>query len=75
VIREYRIVIDTKNRAILHDCADWSKMAPTKRLCKHVGKLLLTLDRKKATSILRELHKDVDSWRFGLLSEPSTERA
>ena len=72
-IREYRIVIDTKNRAILHDCADWGKIAPTKRLCKHVGKLLLTLERKKATNILRELHKDVNSWRFGPLTEQHME--
>jgi len=35
--------IDLGNRLVLHDCADWSRVLPSKRFCKHVGKLLLSL--------------------------------
>jgi uncharacterized protein YecE (DUF72 family) len=72
-IREYRIVIDLANRGIRHDCADWSKIAPTKKLCKHVGKLLLGLDREKAMVILSDLHENLGSWRFELLSKVDTQ--
>jgi hypothetical protein len=58
-IREYHIVIDFETRTILHDCADWSKMLPAKRFCKHIGKLLLSMDIEKATNVLRSItHKN-----------------
>lgn len=64
IIREYHIVIDLQNRVILHDCADWSKMLSNKRLCKHLGKLLLALDREKATNILRQMYANKEAWEF-----------
>jgi uncharacterized protein YecE (DUF72 family) len=64
IVREYHIVIDLQNRTILHDCADWSKMLPNKRLCKHLGKLLISLDKEKATRILREIYAKKESWEF-----------
>lgn len=67
-IRDYRIVIDRRARIIRHDCADWSKIAPTKRLCKHIAKLLLTLKKESAMIILAEIYKDTDSWQFELLT-------
>jgi hypothetical protein len=39
MVKEYHVVIDLQNRVIMHDCADWSRVLPTKKLCKHVGKL------------------------------------
>jgi len=47
-VKEYTIIIDLKAKTILHDCADWSRVLPTKKICKHIGKLLLTIDRAKA---------------------------
>ena len=64
IIREYHIVIHVANQTILHDCADWSKMLPSKRLCKHLGKLFLTLDKEKATNILRQIYANKGSWKF-----------
>ena len=52
IIREYHIIIDVKNRTILHDCADWGKILSTKKLCKHIAKLLLSMDRERAEEIL-----------------------
>jgi len=64
VIREYHIIIDLKNSIILHDCADWGKILSTRKLCKHIAKLLLTIDREKATGILRNLYAQKDTWQF-----------
>jgi hypothetical protein len=64
VIRDYHIVIDLKNRVILHDCADWSRMLSNKQFCKHVGKLMLSLNREKASNILRQIRADKESWQF-----------
>jgi uncharacterized protein YecE (DUF72 family) len=63
-IREYHIVIDCETRTILHDCADWSKMLPAKRFCKHIGKLLLSMDIDKATNVLRSIYAQKQMWQF-----------
>jgi uncharacterized protein YecE (DUF72 family) len=63
-IREYHILIDLDEHVILHDCADWGKISSTKKLCKHVAKLLLTLDREKATQILKSLYAQKEEWQF-----------
>ena len=63
-IRGYHIVISTIMKVILHDCADWGKISSTKKLCKHVGKLLLTMERQKATEILRKMYSEEETWQF-----------
>jgi uncharacterized protein YecE (DUF72 family) len=64
VIRGYHVVIDLHNRTVQHDCADWSRMFPHKRFCKHIGKLLLTLGEKQAIDILKQLSAEKDAWEF-----------
>lgn len=64
LIREYHIIIDLQNREILHDCADWSRMLPNKRLCKHVGKLLLSIKRETATNVLKQIYTNKEAWKF-----------
>lgn len=64
MVKEYHIVIDLKNHIITHDCADWSKMLPTKKLCKHIGKLLLTINKEKATAILSQIYSNKEQWEF-----------
>lgn len=63
-LREYRIMIDTRSKSIMHDCADWEKIISTKKLCKHIAKLLLSIDKQQATGILRGLYSQKDSWQF-----------
>jgi uncharacterized protein YecE (DUF72 family) len=63
-IREYHIVIDLDDHVILHDCTDWIKMLSTKKLCKHVTKLLLALDRQIADRILKTLYEQKELWHF-----------
>jgi len=69
LIRDYHIVIDLENRVVLHDCADWSRVLPSKRFCKHIGKLLLSLDKQKASNILKQIYANKEAWEF----EPYTE--
>ena len=64
MIREYHIVIDSQARMILHDCADWSRMMPSKRFCKHIGKLLLSMGKERATSMLRKIYSQKETWQF-----------
>jgi hypothetical protein len=64
VIRDYHIVIDVEAATISHDCADWQKVLLTKKICKHIAKLLLSLDREKATEILRKMYAEQDKWKF-----------
>ncbi len=68
-VREYPIVIDFKKRVVLHDCADWNKVLPDRRFCKHLGKLLLSLDKEKASEILRQIYKNKEAWEFKLYRE------
>jgi uncharacterized protein YecE (DUF72 family) len=69
MVREYHIVIDLQNCTILHDCADWNKMLPNKRLCKHLGKLLISLNKEKATNILKQIYANKESWQFKSYTE------
>lgn len=64
LIRDYNIVIDLENRLVLHDCADWNRVLPSKRLCKHIGKLLLSLDKEKASNILKQIYANKEAWEF-----------
>jgi len=63
-VKEYLFRIDVPNRIILHDCQDWRNNMASKNMCKHLGKLLLTLDDGKATNILRQVLKERDRWSF-----------
>lgn len=64
VIRDYHIVTSTGAKMILHDCPDWGKILSTKKLCKHVAKLLLSMEREKATEILRKMYSEEETWQF-----------
>ena len=63
-IREYHIAIDAQTRTILHDCADWERVSSTKKLCKHVAKLFLWIDKQRATEILRNIYDNEEAWQF-----------
>jgi len=64
LIRDYHILFDVKNRVILHDCADWSRVLPSKRFCKRLGKLMLSLEEERALKLLRQIYASKESWMF-----------
>jgi uncharacterized protein YecE (DUF72 family) len=63
-VREYHISIDVPQRLILHDCADWSRCAPARQLCKHVGKVMMSLPDNVSVSILKRIGADREKWEF-----------
>jgi hypothetical protein len=63
-VRDYHVIIDFEARTILHDCAGWSKDLQTKRFCKHIGKLLMSMDREKATKMLKRIYSEKEKWKF-----------
>ncbi|NIM45125.1 MAG: DUF72 domain-containing protein [Nitrososphaeria archaeon] len=67
-IRRYSLTIDPESRVILHDCADWSRCAPQKMLCKHIGKVLLMMPREKALGLSKRLRAERDSWQFKVVT-------
>ncbi len=64
LIRGYHIVIDFENKTVLHDCADWGKILSTKKMCKHVAKLLLTIDTERARATLERIYAEKEAWQF-----------
>lgn len=63
-IRNYHLSIDNKSRVILHDCADWSRCAPAKQFCKHVGKVMMTIPKEKASEIMKQIALEREKWEF-----------
>jgi len=64
LIREYHVLIDMQRKLVLHDCADWSRSAPLKQFCKHLGKVMLTIPKEKAIHIMRKIISERDKWEF-----------
>lgn len=63
-LRDYYIEVDMENQVIKHDCDDWRKGMHRKRMCKHMGKLFLSLPPGQAKRVLERIWKDVDGWVF-----------
>jgi uncharacterized protein YecE (DUF72 family) len=63
-VKDYKVLIDLNTKTVFHDCADWQKILATKKLCKHMAKLLLVIDRKRATRILDRLLEESDEWQL-----------
>jgi len=63
-VKQYLIRIDLKNRTITHDCDDWKKRMRSKLMCKHLGKVFLTIGNRRATEILRQMLGEIDDWTF-----------
>jgi hypothetical protein len=63
-VKNYVVQIDRKNQTILHDCQDWRKNMASKNLCKHLGKLILTLDERRAIDLSRNILKQKEGWKF-----------
>jgi uncharacterized protein YecE (DUF72 family) len=63
-IRDYIIEIDLSKRTLTHNCDDWRKSLGIRRICKHIGKLFLQLPVETSTTILENIIKEKDEWRF-----------
>ena len=65
-VKDYVVRIDLQNQTIMHDCEDWRKNIEAKNMCKHLGKLFLSLDHERATNTLRAVLREMDKWQFAI---------
>jgi hypothetical protein len=63
-IRDYNLTMEFGPKTITHDCGDWERSIETRLLCKHVGKVLLSVPEKVALGWVTQIHEDTDAWRF-----------
>ena len=63
-VKEYLIKVDIKSRVFAHDCGDWIAWMSKKLLCKHVARLLMTIDSQVAVAVLLDLYKNKNEWTF-----------
>jgi uncharacterized protein YecE (DUF72 family) len=63
-VKSYKVEIDAAARRIYHDCEDWRKLAESKRFCKHLVRLFLSLPREKARELLSDIAENLEEWSF-----------
>jgi len=56
--------IDLDNRTIIHRCSFWDKSRLQKKFCKHIVKVLLSLNPREASVLLSALNSSLDGWKF-----------
>ncbi len=64
-VRNYTVTMDMRSKTILHDCGDWERSVETKQLCKHIGRLFLTIPEPLATEWISKIRSDLQEWNFG----------
>jgi hypothetical protein len=65
-VKDYRVVIDTAAKRILHDCEDWATQLRERKFCKHLGGVVLALSSARAAGLLEDLAAHKDDWTFAL---------
>jgi hypothetical protein len=63
-IRDYNLKMDMAAKTIIHDCGDWERAIETRQLCKHIGKVLLTIPEEIALAWVLAIHENPDAWKF-----------
>jgi uncharacterized protein YecE (DUF72 family) len=63
-IRDYNLTMESEAKSITHDCGDWERSIETRQLCKHVGKVLLSLPEKISLGWVTQIHEDPEAWHF-----------
>jgi len=63
-VRDYTLRMDMLSKTIVHDCGDWERAVETRQLCKHIGKVLLTISEKVALQWVSAIQENLDGWKF-----------
>ena len=63
-VRNYSLKMDKSSKTISHDCGDWERSMETRQLCKHIGKVLLTIPEQTALEWVSAIHENLDAWKF-----------
>lgn len=63
-VKQYSVRIDLKGERISHDCIDWERRSEVGLLCKHIGKVLLSIPAEQSMRLLKGIARNRDSWTF-----------
>ena len=63
-VKDYYIEVDLGSKVLKHNCDDWRKGMGSKRMCKHVDRLFLSLPPGQARKILEKIWGERDDWSF-----------
>ncbi len=63
-VRDYTLKMDMGSKTILHDCGDWERSIETRQLCKHIGKVLLTVPEDTALAWVSAIQENLEAWKF-----------
>ena len=63
-VREYTVRMSMSSRTIVHDCGDWERSIETRQLCKHIGRVLLTIPESTALEWASAIHENLEAWKF-----------
>src|SRR5207247_7825411 len=61
-VRDYTLKMDMGSKTILHDCGDWERSIETRQLCKHIGKVLLTVPEDTALAWVSAIQENLEAW-------------
>jgi uncharacterized protein YecE (DUF72 family) len=63
-VKDYTVEIQIKKKTLRHDCDDWLKGMNQGRLCKHIVKVLFSIEPEMAEKIIRSMIDDKLDWSF-----------
>ncbi len=63
-ISDYVVAVDPGSRTLIHNCEDWVKQTPGKRMCKHLARFFLSLPPGEAQKLLGDVVAHRDAWAF-----------
>jgi uncharacterized protein YecE (DUF72 family) len=63
-VKDYYIEVDIGGKMLRHNCDDWRKGMGSKRMCKHVDRLFLSLPPGQSRKILERIWGERDDWSF-----------
>ncbi|HEY9204562.1 MAG TPA: DUF72 domain-containing protein [Candidatus Methanoperedens sp.] len=61
-VKGYSVYIDLEKRFILHDCPDWKRTMRERRVCKHIGALIIALPEDTGRRVLGNIK--MQQWEF-----------
>jgi len=63
-IRDYTILIDEGKQRIHHNCGDWKLQKQSKKFCKHLVRLFLSLSKLRSKLLLKNISENLEDWTF-----------
>ncbi|MEM2889085.1 MAG: DUF72 domain-containing protein [Candidatus Bathyarchaeia archaeon] len=67
-VGKYIVELNLAEKVLNHNCEDWRKGIQAKRICKHIVKILSSIEVETAVRIAKEIVKNKDEWQFRMVS-------